>query len=250
MAVLCCSESEWFPCSCIRSHWWCMFFPFQGVSEILGELHLWAANNTCPWLSSLYVASVKIWIQTLLMMPVVCFLGSELRLVSYICTLLMMPIFGSPVGECLTFWSSFVHDNCAWLSRRWVASMMYYIWSLQIIHALGSLVCEWFVLWAVFGPCWWHLSFTPQFVSGLLGRLPFDLADDGCSASELFSGQLHLKPTHDLSFPLQKVSGFHGKPHLDPADYSCPCLPRKWVASIMSCILTLLTTPLLGSPGS
>ncbi len=44
------------------------------------------------------------------------------------------------------------------------------------------------------------------------------------------------------------MSVFCGELDSEPAHNACPWLSRMWVASVVSCIWTLLTTPVLGSP--
>ncbi len=80
------SASEWLlwwagfgPCSCRLS------LALQSVSCFCGKPDLNHANNTCPWLSSLWVASM----------------------VSWIWTLLMTPVLGSPVCELIPWWAGF-----------------------------------------------------------------------------------------------------------------------------------------------
>jgi len=53
-----------------------------------------------------------------------------------------------------------------------------------------------------------------------------------------------------LSLAHQQVSGLSGELHLYPADYPFSWLSSRWATSVVICIWTLLTTPVLGSLGS
>jgi len=74
-------------------------------------------------------------------------------------------------------------------------------------------------LWAVFGLCWRILFLTLQLVSSFCCELLFGSCSQWLPSS------------------LQEVSGFCNGLHLNPAHDMCPPLPRKWVASMVSCIL-------------
>ncbi len=67
-------------------------------------------------------------------------------------------------------------------------------------------------------------------------------------SSSLGSSLLSLSCWQHLSSALRLVSGFCGELDFDPADDDCPWYPRKWVASMVIWILTLLTMPIFGSP--
>jgi len=61
-----------------------------------------------------------------------------------------------------------------------VASLMSWIWNLLTTPVLGSPGCEWLPWQTGFGPCLQHLSLALQFVSGFLGELDFNPADNAC----------------------------------------------------------------------
>jgi len=132
----------------------------------------------------------------------------------------------------------------------WVASLVTCIWTLLMTPVLCWPVCEWLPLWAGFGSCWWYpvlfspgsecilpcciggcwlcLSLSIQQVGGLFGGLGLDSVDD----------------THCWLFSLWVASVVN---HTLTAKDVCPRLSRKWVASMVSCIWTPLTTPVLDS---
>jgi len=157
--------------------------PLQSVSGLCGQPDLDPAHNVCPWLFSMWVTSIVHWIWTLLMVPVLGFPVCE--------WLLWWAGFGT-CSRCLSLALQYVSgfcgglnldpaDNtCTWLFRKWVASMVSWIWTLLTTPVLGSPGCEWLLWWAEFGPCSWHLYLALQDVGGFHGELYLDPAHKGC----------------------------------------------------------------------
>ncbi len=76
-------------------------------------------------------------------------------MVSYIWTLLTMPVLGSPESEWLP-WSAGLDpadDTCPWLSSWSVASVVNWILTLLTMSVLGFLGSEWLLWWAASRPC-------------------------------------------------------------------------------------------------
>ncbi len=163
-------------------------------------------------------------------------------MVSWIWSLLTTPVLGSPECEWLLWWAEFsscwwclslalqwvsnfcgeldlvpAHDTCPWLPSKLVASMVSWILTLLMMPFLGSLGSEWLLWWAGF-----LLTMPVLYSPGSEWLLWW---------AEFGSCWWHL------SSALQRVSGFHGELYLVPADGACPLLSRKWVASVLSCIL-------------
>ena len=135
MSVLVSSGCEWLWClAAILGCWWCLSLALQDVSGCGVLLQFWPTDDACPWLSREWVAMVP------------CCTSS----------LLMMPVFGSPVGEWL--WCLAAILSCWW----------HLFLVLQLVSGCGTFLQF----------CWWCLSLALQKVSGCSGLFYFSPVND------------------------------------------------------------------------
>ena len=192
--------------------WQCLSSALQFVSGCQAFLCFKPADNSCPLSSSKWVAVVPCCVLSLLMMPIFCSPVGE--------WLLYLPMFWSfwwclssalqlVSGWCALLCFKPVDDACSLLSSLWVAGVPCCVSSLLMIPVFCSPGSEWLRCFAVCHACWW------------------------CLASAL-----------------QRVSGYCAFLCAKPADDAYPLLSREWVASMPCCALTLLMMFVLCSPES
>ena len=81
MPVLCLPGCEWLLCLVVfQACWWCLSSVLQNVSGSSALLCSKPADDACPLLSSLWVATVPFCVFSLLKMPLLCSPGSKLLL--------------------------------------------------------------------------------------------------------------------------------------------------------------------------
>ena len=211
--VLGSSASEWLSClSVFQACWQCLFLALQPVSDSCALLYFKPADNSCPWLSSKWVAAVPWCVSSLMTMPVLGSPACEQQLclgVFQACWQYLSLVLQLVSGSCALLCLKLINNACPWLFRKWVAAVHCYLSSSLTMHVLGSPACEWLVCLPVFQALWQCLFLALQLVSGYCALLCFK-----------------------------------------PGDNACSWLSRKWVAAVPSYVSSLMTVLVLVSPVS
>ena len=156
--------------------WQSLSLAVQEVSGCCALLCFKLANNSCPWLSSGWVAVMPCCVSSLLTIPVLGSPGGEwllclamflacwqslslaLQWVSGYCVLLCFRPVDNPCPWLSSGWVLLlcfkpVDNPCPWLSSLCVVAVSCCISRLLTIPIIGSSACEWLLCLAVFQAC-------------------------------------------------------------------------------------------------
>ena len=152
--VLHSSEGEWLQCLAVfQAYWWSLSLAIQYVSACSALLGVKPTNDACSWLSSLWVPAMPCNVSSLLMMPVIGSLVCEcLQYLAvwqaywWYLSLALQEVSGC---SALLFFKP-TDGTCPWVSRLWVTAVPCRVLSLLKMPVLGSSESERLQCLAVF----------------------------------------------------------------------------------------------------